>query len=836
MNYIYLPVLFKVMILRKGHEFNYDLGDESMISFHERSLAFVFLKRQLKPEEVNLFISLGIFTGPVFVPSRIYSLIRGDVHLGRRGASVSWGVYSFSRIEQLQGSSLSTAVIVFDILNFDCLLRLSGMLTTTGKIMILTPAVGDCYETYLRRIALQQGVNILDFDPDGFFENSSLVSFAANYFSGCGRTESDSEESDALSGYYADGYPDNGDYQEKFLPNASRNEYGCDKLSERQRLFLEIVIRDYFPREDFRLLLTGPRGSGKTFAVKQLLKMVFQNEFCGAESEIPGILFGVSGILNKCYGIPGIISVTRENYHELSNIVTFLVIEEALSLPTEILREILDNYHRVLMVSTDDGYEGSGQGFRHITMRELSVDVIEFTERFRHCYDRVSEFFRKILCLPDFIAIGNGEAFDDSWPTYTSEEIRREFCLLEIQELRRDGMLFVLCRMSSLLRSHFTINAVSEIIHRYHYESSPQDLVRWLRDPKVQVLMSFDVGDAEMKICSLLIFRKEGRLSEDLVRDIYNGERLPPGNLLPQTLLSHAGISCAGYFGYFRIERIITIPEYRRRKHASSLLSCLTERTGIQELDDAEIIGTSFAFKPDTYSFWRANGFAMVYAGISPDTASGLVSAVCLKGTDKLSSSVVRKMREKFFSDLPLREIRFPLPDFWHELYESDTPQCCGADDLGKYDIQSTLRGKWGVFYSQTVVDKIVEFLMNERCIAADNLYQALLSLWGRFIGVHTPGFTPDQIEAINISPDIELVTSCARNHHSIGHALPDIMRFILLKRDYLLENTTTEDLKSLLMYLLATPDADMTAVFGSAGGRKPFFRRVRQLLTELLG
>ena len=90
--------------------------------------------------------------------------------------------------------------------------------------------------------------------------------------------------------------------------------------------------------------------------------------------------------------------------------------------------------------------------------------------------------------------------------------------------------------------------------------------------------------------------------------------------------------------------------------------------------------------------------------------------------------------------------------------------------------------------------------------------------------------------EAVCIHPDMELVFACARNHHSIAHALPDIMRFILLKKDYLMENTDTAYLKSLLMYFLAIPDTDLTAVFCSSGGRRPFFRRVRKLLTELTG
>ncbi len=792
-----------------------------MASSHERSLAIVFLTRQLYPQDLNLFGCPGIFSGSLFVPPRFCSRIRGTYQIASSGLS---GIYPYSRIEQLQGSSLRDAIIVFDSLNVDCLLKLSGMLTVSGRILILMPGMEDSYEVFLRRSALQQGVDILDCDPDAASDNTRYKLFAENFF--CrGR------ESTASDIFSADDYSDDAGCKNFF-----QNGKDVPELSGRQREFLDAVIGDYLLRRDFRLLLTGPRGSGKTLAVKTLLRSLLRGEFRVALPETPGIMFGVSGILNKSYGIPGVIPVTRENFYELSNNVSLLIIEEALALPADILRAVLASYSRVLMVSTDDGYEGSGQGFRHITMKEVSVDVFEFTERFRHRYDRVSEYLRQILFLPDFIAMRGSDVPRESPICFSLKQLYRGFRLVKARDFRHDGNLCVCCRMPNLLKSPLMIGAISEIIHRYHYETSPQDLVRWLRDPEARILMSFAESDGFAKFCSLLVFRKEGRLSEDLARDIFNGERLPPGNLLPQTLLAHAGISCAGYFGYFRVERIITLPDSRRRRHASRLLECLTERTGIPDLDDADIIGTSFAFKPDTFSFWNANGFVMVYAGIAPDTASGMVSAVCIKGTDALSASVVRKMCEKFNCDLPLREMRFPLPAFWHDLYAFDSLSFRDVDGMNDDAVKIVLTEKFGQSYSQSVVDKIREFLLRERNISTENLYRVFLDLYKELFGEPPGVFTTSQAEAVCIHPDMELVFACARNHHSIAHALPDIMRFILLKKDYLMENTDTAYLKSLLMYFLAIPDTDLTAVFCSSGGRRPFFRRVRKLLTELTG
>ena len=52
----------------------------------------------------------------------------------------------------------------------------------------------------------------------------------------------------------------------------------------------------------------------------------------------------------------------------------------------------------------------------------------------------------------------------------------------------------------------------------------------------------------------------------------------------------------------------------------------------------------------------------------------------------------------------------------------------------------------------------------------------------------------------------------------------------------YLLENTDKAYLRSLFRYIAARPDTDLNAVFAPHGGRRPFFRSLRELLTALLG
>ena len=542
--------------------------------------------------------------------------------------------------------------------------------------------------------------------------------------------------------------------------------------------------------------------------------------------------------------------------------VSFLVIEEALMLPVAMLRKALELYPRVLMVSTGDGYEGSGQGFRNIIIKDLQADVFEFTKRYRYRYDRLSEFLKEALFLPDFIARSsiadpeNGRGSGNNSRRVKKAVLYRKLDAAGVHLERQGRLMYACCRFAALLDVPEALWEVSDIIHRHHYETSPQDLARWLRDPEAQVLLFYedrgedsnddgdeknernnekDERDDETGLCSILVFREEGGLKGDLAAAVFNGERQPPGNLLPQTLMAHAGIAGAGFLRYLRAERIITRPELRRRKYGSRLLDYLKERRAAFCPDTIDFIGAAFAFKPDTYAFWKANGFFLVHAGITRDAASGMVSAICLWGCHRYSLIAAGIMAEKFRRNLPLREIRYPLPVWWHAAPADPETlffgEGCSASDVADY----VLKRCSGDYSGEDLVILRRLFIPELHSLSQD-LSAAFREFQEMFPEELGDLMTPELERALNFVPDMTAVESCARKRHSISHALPDIVRFLLLKKDYLLENTDKAYLRSLFGYIAARPDTDLNAVFAPHGGRRPFFRSLRGLLTALLG
>ena len=811
----------------------------------ERSLSFVFLARGLTLGELAELFSAVSFPFPVFVSPRLSAALK-ECFRDKTACRCceDMGFYSFSFLEKLQGSTLNSAAIVFDSLNMDTLLRLSGMLAAEGSMLVLAPVTGDRYERFLKEKAASYGFKILSRDPERAVDLAEVGTFIKEFFF-----------------RFAVKAPQ----KTIFSPGGFLSEWDACVLSPEQQDFYFKVTADYCFRPSFRILLTGPRGSGKTLTVRRILEKLTGDQGKADSSGIspqcpqkcPGILFGASGVLNKNYAPGKLVMVTRENMHKIRDQVSLLVIEEALMLPVAILRKALDLYPQVLMVSTGDGYEGSGQGFRNIVIKDLRADVFEFTKRYRYRYDRLADFLKEAVFLPDFIARADPENIRSSGNN--SRQVKKTVLFRKLDAAgvyreRQGQFIYVFCRFAALLEVPEVLWEVSEIIHRHHYETSPQDLVRWFRDPGALVLLLYedggngtsddgrkegedekDAGEDEIGLCSILVFREEGGLKEDLAAAVFNGERQPPGNLLPQTLMAHAGIAGAGFLRYLRIERIITRPELRRRKYGSCLLHYLKEQRAVFCSDTIDIIGAAFAFKPDTYAFWTANGFLLVHAGITRDAASGMVSAICLWGCHRYSRMAAERMAEKFLRNLPLREIRYPLPTWWQatpvSLEMSFSDKESTSSEIADYVLM-----RFCDDYSSDALNIIRSLFIPEQHSLFRDLVAALRDFQELFPEELAELMTPELECAVSYFPDMTLVESCARERHSISHALPDILRFLLLKKDYLLENTDKAYLRSLFRYVAARPDTDLNAIFAPYGGRGPFFRNLRELLKALLG
>lgn len=803
----------------------------------ERSLAFVFLTRDLTPREFAAAFSPGAFLAPVFVSPRLSAALREYFrNKADSRSSEDMGFYSFSFLEKLQGCTLNSAAIVFDSLNMDILLRLSGMLAAGGFLLVAAPETGDRYERFLKEKASSFGFRVITADPERAAELTEAGVFIKEYF--CRAAGKEPQKSAAIPTGYLSGWND------------------CELSREQQDFYLQVTA-DYCFRPFFRIFLTGPRGSGKTLTVRRILEKLTEDQ--GKESspgispQRPGILFGASGVLNKNYDTGKFDLVTRENMDKLRGQVSLLVIEEALMLPVATLRVALELYPRVLMVSTGDGYEGSGQGFRNIVIKDLRADVFEFTKRYRYRYDRLADFLKEAVFLPDFIARSSAADAENGRFSGNNSRHERQAVLYRkmdaagVHRERQGRLTYVFCRFAALLDAPEVLWEIAEIVHRHHYETSPQDLARWLRDPDALVLLlygdgedgsNYDGKDAcgnETGLCSILIFREEGGLSGELADAVFDGERQPPGNLLPQTLMAHAGVAGAGCLRYLRTERIITRPELRRQKYGSRLLHYLKERRTAFFPDTIDIIGAAFAFKPDTYAFWRANGFLLVHAGITRDAASGMVSAICIWGCHRYSRIAAGLMAEKFRRNLPLREIRYPLPTWWHAIPVS-SERLFSDKETASSEIADYVLMRFSGDHSNDALNIIKSLFIPEKHSLFRDLAVTFRDFQEMFPEELADLITPELERSLNYFPDMTAVKSCARKRHSISHALPDILRFLLLKKDYLLENTDKAYLRSLFRYVAARPDTDLNAVFASHGGRRPFFRSLRELLTALLG
>ena len=70
-----------------------------------------------------------------------------------------------------------------------------------------------------------------------------------------------------------------------------------------------------------------------------------------------------------------------------------------------------------------------------------------------------------------------------------------------------------------------------------HYQTTPSDLRSLLDAPDLALLTLWE----NEALSGVVLLVREGGLAPDLAEQIWLGRRRPRGQLLPQTLLTHAG-------------------------------------------------------------------------------------------------------------------------------------------------------------------------------------------------------------------------------------------------------------------------------------------------------
>ena len=372
--------------------------------------------------------------------------------------------------------------------------------------------------------------------------------------------------------------------------------------TEAQGHLISQLVMAYEQQNSMVLTIDARRGRGKSACLGWFIKALGSKARHG-----PAIVTAPSKrSLNAMMQTSAMPSI---NFYALDALLTslpdagVLIVDEAAAIPLSQLIKLIKVYKLVVLSSTQDGYEGSGQGYRlklpHIIASlGRSSKHMTLTQPMRwQAGDALENFIRSsFLCDVELPNITHN-AFADSSMALTYSQVTG----------------------AKLAQNQTLLRQVYGLLMLAHYQTTPQDLRLLLDHPQHQMHLCF-VGE---HLVGLAWVAEEGNLDASLARQIALGQRRIQGHLLAQILSQQAGFSVACELSSWRIQRLVVTPSLQGRGIGSKLLQRVY---GLAQERQVDFVGASFSASSKNLDFWQLNKFIPIWLGVRADTATGFNS------------------------------------------------------------------------------------------------------------------------------------------------------------------------------------------------------------------
>lgn len=334
----------------------------------------------------------------------------------------------------------------------------------------------------------------------------------------------------------------------------------------------------------------------------------------------------------------------------------WLLIDEAAAIPTSILQALVSRFPRVLMLTTVQGYEGTGRGFLLKFCASLpQCDILTLDDPLRWSADDPLERFLDDALLFRDIPVG-------------ADVMQQETSMPSVV-VTKHSVTGWLSEPTGLLQYYALLCSA-------HYRTSPLDLRRLLDAPGMHVYRA-SRGES---LCGVAWWVDEGGLPQALAHEVWAGRRRPRGNLVAQSLAAHGDEWLAPCLRSRRISRIAVAAERRRSGIGNALIAaqqCAARDEGI------DFLSVSFGYQPELWAFWQACGFRLVRIGSHREASSGCYSAMAILPLSHEGVQMVARAERSFVREwfdlhriiplaLPLvrmTETRYQLEDAeWRKL------------------------------------------------------------------------------------------------------------------------------------------------------------------------
>lgn len=365
------------------------------------------------------------------------------------------------------------------------------------------------------------------------------------------------------------------------------------------------AVTNLVSKEQTIFWLSGARGRGKTVALAAALSALVKQ---GVPTIITSSASQSAGSVLKQHSLDYSLDSPFIAIDQLLDLVTkpsqhaqLVVVEEAASLPMALLQALMARYSRLVLVSTQDGYEGTGQGLAiklpHIARREgFTLEYMELTKPMRWlAADPLEDLLQQSFLVKQLPAVVKQCDFSElSHSVVAGQNLIDQPSLLE---------------------------QIYSLLTLAHYQTSPQDLRLLLDHPDLSIHIWLN---QQYQLVGVACVMAEGGLTSSLTKAIARGERRIQGHLLPQILAQQAGLAAAATLNMRRIQRIAVHPDSQQRGLGKQMLNQLYDY--YCQVEQIDCLGASFAAEPEVVRFWLASGYSPVWAGQRLDSATALPS------------------------------------------------------------------------------------------------------------------------------------------------------------------------------------------------------------------
>ena len=306
-----------------------------------------------------------------------------------------------------------------------------------------------------------------------------------------------------------------------------------------------------------------------------------------------------------------------------------LFIDEAAAIAQPQLQQLLATYSRVVMASTEHGYEGTGRSFRIKLQPYLQQHFPHWRCVFLQTPIRYSVSDPLEQWLFNAFLLQSSPIDTPRSPLLPRPHDNHVRGAVSISTSANDEVIW--WTASALIEQPHMLQRCFTLLCLAHYQTAVTDLWALLDDPSLLLVGVF----RHQQLVATAVISQEGCIEAELATAIAQGKRRVRGHLLAQSLAYHTGQPTAAMARSWRVQRIVVEPSQQGQGCGQLLLQQITDKA---QQSQVAFIGTSFGATPQLLRFWQGAGFCAVKLSHKLEQASIAPSVLMLKALPTTST------------------------------------------------------------------------------------------------------------------------------------------------------------------------------------------------------